>query len=96
MFTTTLTALVLAAKMVSAATHVVVVGGPDLLAFTPSYVKAQVGDVVRFDLYVQYVLCPFGPSVSRLHHSRVKNHTATQSSFLKPCSPLAGGFDSGL
>ena len=52
MFTTTLTALVLAAKMVSAATHVVVVGGPDLLAFTPPYVMAEVGDVVRFDLCV--------------------------------------------
>lgn len=25
-----------------------------------------------------------------------KNHTATQSSFKSPCSPLAGGFDSGL
>lgn len=26
---------------------------------------------------------------------KAKNHTATQSSFAQPCSPLAGGFDSG-
>ncbi|KIO32451.1 hypothetical protein M407DRAFT_241371 [Tulasnella calospora MUT 4182] len=26
---------------------------------------------------------------------KAKNHTATQSSFKSPCSPLAGGFDSG-
>lgn len=25
-----------------------------------------------------------------------KNHTATQSSFDKPCSPINGGFDSGF
>ena len=25
-----------------------------------------------------------------------KNHTVTQSTFANPCSPLAGGFDSGL
>lgn len=27
---------------------------------------------------------------------KAKNHTATQSSFKSPCSPLAGGFDSGF
>jgi plastocyanin len=27
---------------------------------------------------------------------KAKNHTATQSSFKEPCSPLAGGFDSGF
>ncbi|KAI0662711.1 hypothetical protein C8Q70DRAFT_577905 [Cubamyces menziesii] len=29
-------------------------------------------------------------------HFHQKNHTATQSSFAAPCSPLAGGFDSGF
>ena len=82
-----------AAKLVSGATHLITVGG-DTLTFTPSYVSAAAGDVVRFELYVQPLPSPVLPS--NLYHSHVKNHTATQSSFSTPCSPLAGGFDSGL
>ncbi|KAF8455139.1 hypothetical protein BGX38DRAFT_1088829, partial [Terfezia claveryi] len=53
------------------------VGGPNIFAYTPSFVFAKPGDTIFFE-FLQ------------------ANHTLTQSSFLKPCSPLPGGVDSGF
>ncbi|KAE9395852.1 hypothetical protein BT96DRAFT_942156 [Gymnopus androsaceus JB14] len=68
-----------AIPLVRSATIDVTVGALNgtVIAYTPSYVNASVGDVVRFTF-------------------QQKNHTVTQSSFSSPCSPLAGGFDSGF
>ena len=60
-----------------AATHVVQVGGSGNLVYTPNQLKANPGDIIRFEFHQ-------------------KNHTATQSAFTKPCTPLKGGFNSGL
>ncbi|KAI1202005.1 Cupredoxin [Nemania serpens] len=59
------------------ATHSVQVGGSAGLAYSPSEIKAAVGDMVVFTFMSQ-------------------NHTVTQSSFDKPCDPLAGGMNSGF
>ena len=63
------------------AEHIVLVGEDGKLAFEPSNITANVGDIVTF-LFTH------------------ANHSATQSSFSKPCSSLAesgqSGFDSGL
>lgn len=63
------------------AEHIVIVGADGKLAFEPSNITANVGDIVTF-------LFTHG------------NHSATQSSFSKPCTSLAesgqSGFDSGL
>ncbi|KDR81499.1 hypothetical protein GALMADRAFT_276281 [Galerina marginata CBS 339.88] len=59
------------------ATFDVVVGGPGVLKFNPSFVNANVGDVVRFTF-------------------QQKNHTASQSTFDRPCSLAPGGFDTGF
>lgn len=71
----TVASFLLAFKYARAATVEVVVGGPGVLKYTPPFVNANTGDVVRF-IFKQ------------------KNHTATQSSFESPCTPLANGFDS--
>jgi len=55
----------------------VVVGGTGIIAYSPQFVTANVGDTIVFTF-------------------KQKNHTVTQSSFAQPCSPLAGGFDSGF
>jgi len=55
----------------------VVVGGTGVIAYTPQFVTANLGDTIVFTF-------------------KQKNHTVTQSSFAQPCSPLAGGFDSGF
>lgn len=75
-----------------ATTHQVDVGAGGALTFTPDQVTAQQGDKVIFTLFV------FSLSLPRLLilSSHPKNHTVTQSSFDSPCSPLSGGFDSGL
>ncbi|KAI1117502.1 Cupredoxin [Nemania sp. NC0429] len=59
------------------ATHSVQVGGSAGLAYSPSEIKAAVGDMVIFTFMSQ-------------------NHTVTQSSFDKPCDPLAGGMNSNF
>lgn len=63
------------------AEHIVIVGADGKLAFEPSNITANVGDIVTF-LFTH------------------ANHSATQSSFSKPCNSLAEsgqtGFDSGL
>lgn len=42
----------LVALAVNAADHIVVVGGPNTLAYTPSNISAAVGDTITFQLYV--------------------------------------------
>jgi len=69
--------LLASAQIALAATIEVTVGGTGILAFTPSSVNANVGDVIQFTF-------------------QQKNHTVTQSTLATPCSPLAGGFDSGF
>ncbi|EPT06225.1 hypothetical protein FOMPIDRAFT_1091983, partial [Fomitopsis schrenkii] len=63
------------------AEHIVIVGADGKLAFEPSNITANVGDIVTF-LFTH------------------ANHSATQSSFSKPCNSLAEsgqtGFDSGF
>ncbi|KAL2264138.1 hypothetical protein VTK26DRAFT_1659 [Humicola hyalothermophila] len=59
------------------ATHSVMVGGPQGLAFSPQELNPAIGDTVIFTFLSQ-------------------NHTATQSTFDKPCEALEGGMDSGF
>lgn len=53
-----------------------------------------VGGTGQLTFQPDHITAAEGDVVQFVFHA--KNHTATQSSFKSPCSPLAGGFDSGF
>jgi len=73
------------------ATYTVTVGitetnGNQGLGFDPSAIFPQAGDILSFT---------FQPP-DYIKNPTLVQHTATQSTFENPCTPKAGGFDSGL
>lgn len=65
-----------------------------------SAISAKVIDIQVSDDNASLVFTPEAvfadPGDQVVYHFNPKNHTVTQSSFAGPCSPKAGGFDSGF
>lgn len=71
-----------------------------LLAAAAASVKAAIVDVQVGSASGALTFTPeaisANPGDQVVFHFQQKNHTATQSSFADPCSPMPGGFDSGF
>jgi hypothetical protein len=91
MFSKSLVALTALVPAALGAVYTVTVGiveidGQPGRGFDPSSIRPQSGDVIHFTFAMpEYVKNP--PTVQ---------HSATQSTFDTPCTPMSGGFDTGI
>jgi len=60
--------------------------GQQGLGFDPSVILPQAGDTIQFTFQLP----------SYINNGTDVQHTATQSTFHAPCTPMEGGFDTGL
>lgn len=72
----------------------ILVSAPAVLAAEPKVWDITVGGAAGLIYTPNQVKPDVGDILS--FHFQIKNHTVTQSSFDSPCTPLAGGFDSGF
>ena len=78
-------------------THVVVGGPGSVVAYNPpSVVRPQFYKRLSTFLTRIYILQTAAVGDTVTFTFQQKNHTITESSLENPCSPLAGGFDSGF
>ena len=65
------------------------------LGYDPSDIQVEDNTLVTF-IFPQYVLCSQMLDGADRQIDRNTQHSVTQSTLEDPCTPLSGGFDSGL